>query len=308
MPLDPQAQELLIQMEASGFPPLHELTPTEARDHVNALPLGTGPEVGKVEDLFIAVPDHSVPVRVYTPEGPGPFPALVWFHGGGWVVGNVARADGVARHLSHGSGCVVISVDYRLAPDTKFPGPLEDCFAVTRWVAVNAAALNVDPARIAVGGDSAGGNLTAAVTLMARDRGGPEFAFQLLVYPVTDMDFDTQSYLDNAEGYLLTRDTMIWFWDHYLAEQQDGANPYASPLRADDLTGLPPALVITAEYDPLRDEGEAYAEKLTACGVPTELSRYDGMVHGFFEMYGAVDRGVEALVHASKALRAALGA
>ena len=184
----------------------------------------------------------------------------------------------------------MVSVDYRLAPESKFPVPFDDCYAATEWAAHNAAALNGDADRIAVGGDSAGGNLAAAVALAARDRRGPSLNFQLLVYPVTARDYQTGSYQKNAEGYMLTRDAMQWYWDHYLASDADASNPYAAPLEAADLSGLPQALVITAEFDPLCDEGEAYAGMLKAAGSDAEASRYDGMIHGFFGMCGVVDK------------------
>ena len=306
MPLDPQAQAVMEAVAALGFPPNHTVSPQEARANGKARARAPGPEVARVDDRNVPGPDGEVPVRIYTPEGSGPFPVLVWFHGGGWVVGDLESADGVSRHLTVGSGFVVVSVDYRLAPETKFPGPAEDCYAATQWVAQNAASINADAGKIAVGGDSAGGNLAAAVSLMARDRGGLSVGFQLLVYPVTDRDFSTVSYSQNGDDYQLTRDGMIWFWDHYLANAADAANPYAAPLRAQDLEGLPPALVITAEYDPLRDEGEAFAHRLEAAGVPTACTRYDGMIHGFFGMFAAVDKGKQAIEQASAALKSAL--
>ena len=197
----------------------------------------------------------------------------------------------------------MVSVDYRLAPEHKFPIPAEDCYAATRHVAENAAAFGADPDRIAVGGDSAGGNLAAAVTLMARDRGGPRLSFQLLIYPATDFAFDTSSYRANAEGFGLTRKAARWYWSQYLPRPEDGANPLASPLRAQDLRGLPPARVITAEYDPLRDEGEAYAARLRAAGVRAEVRRFDGQIHGFFSMCGIMDQGKAAIDDAAAALR-----
>ena len=303
MPLDPQAQQVMDQMEALGLPPAHTVTPVEARANSKARPRATGPEVARVEDLRIPGPDEEVPVRVYTPEGSGPFPVLVWFHGGGWVVGDLDNADGTARHLAVGANCVVVSVDYRLAPETKFPGPAEDCYAATRWAAEHASSLNVDARRIAVGGDSAGGNLATAVALMARDRGGPSLVYQLLVYPVTARDFDSGSYEQNSEGYGLGRDAMVWYWDHYLQDNSDATNPYAAPLQATDLSGLPEALVITAEFDPLRDEGEAYAHRLEEAGVRTACTRYDGMIHGFFGMPAVLDKGREAVAEASAALK-----
>ncbi len=305
MPLDPQVIQVMENMAALGLPANHEVTPEEARANGRARPRAPGPEVAKVEDRAIPGPDGDLPVRIYTPEGAGPFPGLAWFHGGGWVVGDLDSADSSARHLAVGANCVVVSVDYRLAPDTKFPGPAEDCYAATQWLATNAASLNVDSGRIAVGGDSAGGNLAAAVSLMSRDREGCSLVFQLLVYPVTERDFDNGSYRENAEGYQLTRQTMMWYWEHYLAAEVDAANPYAAPAQAGDLSGLPPALVITAEYDPLRDEGEAYAQKLTDAGVPTTCTRYDGMVHGFFGMAAMVDQAKQAVEQGAAGLRQA---
>ncbi len=305
MPLDPQAQAVMDQAAALGFPPAHTVSAAEARANGRARPRASGPEVGLVEDRSIPGPDSEVPVRIYTPAGSGPFPVLVWFHGGGWVVGDLDSADATARHLTVGAGCIVVSVDYRLAPETKFPGPAEDCYAAVQWVAENASQINGAANNIAVGGDSAGGNLAAAVSLMAQDRGGARPVHQLLVYPVTDRDFRSISYRDNADGYQLTRDTMIWYWDHYLESEGDAANPYAAPLQAKDLAGQPPALVITAEFDPLRDEGEAYAQRLQAAGVATTCTRYDGMIHGFFGMSAVVDKGRQAIDQASAALKAA---
>ena len=261
-----------------------------------------------MEDRLIPGPGVDIPVRIYTPAGSGPFPILVWFHGGGWVVGDLETADPTARHLTVGAKCVVISVDYRLAPETKFPGPADDSYAATVWAAQHATRLNGDPSKIAVGGDSAGGNLAAAVALMARDRGGLSLAFQLLVYPVTARDFDRSSYRQNAEGYGLTLDAMRWYWDHYLQHPEDASNPYAAPLVAENLKGLPPALVITAECDPLRDEGEAFAKRLQAAGVPTTYSLYDGMIHGFFGMTAVLDKGKQAVAEACAALQQAFAA
>lgn len=305
MPLDPQAQAVLDQLEALGLPPNHTVSPEEARANGKARPRAAGPEVARVEDRSIIVPGRHIPIRTYTPEGSGPFPLLVWFHGGGWVVGDLDSADGTARHLAVGAGCVVVSVDYRLAPETKFPGAADDCYAATQWAANNAGALGADAGRIAVGGDSAGGNLAAVVPLMARDMGGPPLVFQLLIYPVTDRDFETSSYRRNADGYLLSRDSMIWYWDRYMASESDAKNPYCAPLQAKEMSGLPPALVITAEFDPLLDEGEAYAHRLLEAGVPTECTRYDGMVHGFYGMSAVMDKGKQALSQSAAALRTA---
>ena len=306
MPLDPQARAVLDQLAAMGLPAVNEVSPEQARANMKLRPRAPGPEVAKVEDRSIPGPDGDVPVRIYTPEGSGPFPILVWYHGGGWVIGDLESADGPSRHLCVGADCVVVSVDYRLAPETKFPGPAEDCYAATQWAVDNAAAINGDPARVAVGGDSAGANLAAAVLLMARDRNGPAISFQLLVYPVTERNFNTASYHDNATGYSLTQAGMRWFWDQYLADDADAANPYAAPAQAANLSGLPPALVITAEFDPLRDEGEAYAKLLRNAGVPTQATRYDGMIHGFFAMPAVLDQGRRAVDEATAALKASL--
>ena len=303
MPLDPQIVQVMEATAALGLPPANTVSPEEARANAKKRPRAPGPEVAKVENRTIPGPGGDLPVRIYTPEGSGPFPILVWYHGGGWVVGDLEQADGSSRSLCVGGDCVVVSVDYRLAPDTKFPGPADDCWAATLWAVNNAAGINGDASRLAVGGDSAGGNLAAAMCLMAADRGGPEIAFQLLIYPVTDVNFKTVSYGDNAEGYGLTKVTMEWYWEHYLESSDDASNPYAAPLQAKSLAGQPPALVITAEYDPLRDEGEAYAKRLSEAGVATTATRYDGVIHGFFSMRDAVDKAQQAVDESSAALR-----
>jgi acetyl esterase len=228
---------------------------------------------------------------------------LVYFHGGGWVIGDIDTHDNTCRELTNAAGCVVVSVDYRLAPEHKFPAPLEDCYAATAWVAEHAANLGADPARLAVGGDSAGGNLAAAVCLLARERGRRTIVHQLLIYPVTDHDYFTASYRDNAEGYLLTREAMEWFWNHYLRTPADGKDPLASPLRSNNLSGLPPATVITAEFDPLRDEGEAYGHRLRGAGVEATVTRYDGMIHGFFGLGAVLAQGKKAMEEAAERLR-----
>ena len=305
MPLDPQAQAYIEQVAALGLPPVWEVTPAQARINAASRPRPAGPPVAAIDNRHIPGPGGDLPVRIYTPAGAGPFPVLVWFHGGGWVIGDLESADPTARHLCRDAGCLVISVDYRLAPETKFPGPAEDCYAATVWAARNAPALNADPDRIAVGGDSAGGNLAAAVSLMAADRRGPAIVHQLLVYPVTDRNYQTPSYTDNAEGYMLARDAMRWYWDAYLASDADAANPYAAPMQAQTLTGQPPALIITAEYDPLRDEGEAYGHRLQAAGVAAEITRYPGMIHGFFSTVGIMDQSRQAVTQAAQALKTA---
>jgi acetyl esterase len=306
MPLDPQARALLGAMPA--MPDFSTLDLALVRAGMAQSPFDAGPAVpiATVENRTVPGPAGDIPVRVYTPEGSGPFPGLVYFHGGGFVLCSLDTHDGQCRSLAHAAGCVVVSVDYRLAPEHSYPAAPEDCYAVTQWVAKHGAELGIDVTRLAIGGDSAGGNLTAVVALMARDRGGPALRFQLMIYPVTDCAFDTASYRDNAEGYFLTRNMMRWFWDQYLADPRQAAEAYASPLRARDLSGLPPGLCITAEYDPLRDEGEAYAERLRGAGIEVHTSRYDGMFHGFFGMGGQLDKARTAVAEAAAALRAAL--
>jgi acetyl esterase len=228
----------------------------------------------------------------------------VCFHGSGFVLCSLDTHDGMCRNLCAGAGCVVASVDYRLAPEHKFPAGIEDCLYATRWAAAHAAELGANPMRIAVAGDSAGANMAAVTALRVRDEGGPTLCGQLLLYPVTDYHTPgTPSYEENAEGYGLTRDTMQWFWAHYLSDDSEGRHPHASPLRAPDLSGLPPALVITAEYDPLRDEGEFYAERLRTAGVPIALTRYDGVNHGFMFWVGVVDKAGVAMNEAGDWLR-----
>ena len=302
--LDPQAKAILDLMPAmAAVDDLDAATLREEMRAQSALSPGPPEPVANVEDRMIPGPDGEIPVRVYTPEGSGPFPVLVFFHGGGFVICDLETHDGTCRSLANVPSCLVVSVDYRLAPEHRFPAAPEDCYAATCWAAEHAAAHGGDASRLAVAGDSAGGNLAAVVSLMARDRSGPPLCFQLLIYPVTNGAFDTESYRENAEGYLLTTDMMKWFWTQYLADPALAGEPYASPLRADDLAGLPPALCLTAGYDPLRDEGEAYAARLREAGVPVEQRRYDGMFHGFFAMTAFLDTARDALAHAGGALR-----
>ena len=306
MALHPKCKEFLDQLAAAGMPELGTLPVAETREAFKGVAAFGGPpeSLARVEERSIPGPAGKIVLRVYTPEGRGTLPVLVYFHGGGWVIGTFETHDGVCHHLAKQSQAVVVSVDYRLAPEHKFPAAAEDCYAATCWVAGNAATLGADAKRLAVGGDSAGGNLAAVVSLMARDRGKPKIAFQLLVYPVTDHAYDTPSYRDNADGYLLTRNAMVWFWNHYLGGESDSANPYASPLRAASFAGLPPAMVVTAELDPLRDEGEAYAEKLRQAGIPVKHKRYDGLIHGFFSMTGVFEQAKQAVADAATEIRA----
>jgi len=303
MPLDPQAQVLLDQLAAAGDRKLADMTVAEARQTFALMAaLATpGPDLDEARNESA----DGVPVRVYRPTADRPLPAIVYFHGGGFVIGDLATHDATCRDLALRTGMVVVSVDYRLAPEHVFPAAADDASTATRWVHDHAGELGVDPARIAVAGDSAGGNLAAVATLDARERGGPPLAFQLLIYPCLDATMTQPSIDENAEGYLLQRDSMQWFYGHY-AREADVKDQRLSPLHAADLAGLPPALVITAEFDPLRDEGEAYGERLRDGGVPVTVSRYDGMIHGFFGMTAVLDAARAAMDEAVAALRAVL--
>jgi acetyl esterase len=309
MPVTAEVQTILDLLAAVPEVPLEEQTPEALREAYAQMSVaGSKAEMASVADRTVPGPNGDVPVRVYVPTTePGPRPAIVYFHGGGWVIGDLETHDGVCRSLAAASGLTVVSVDYRLAPEHPFPAPLEDCQAAVRWVADNAAELDVDPARLAVGGDSAGGNLAAVVAREAA-ASGPALGFQLLVYPVCDGTLARPSMTENAEGYFLTAPMMGWFWGHYMGTR-DWTDPLASPLHCPDeaLAGVPPALVITAEFDPLRDEGEAYAERLRAAGVDVTATRYDGMIHGFFSMGDFVPDGKAAIDQAAEALRGALG-
>lgn len=310
MPLDQQANAFLRQLEEMGGPALNEMSPVEAREALAGLAdLGGEPEaVGSISNRTIQGPLGEIPIRIYAPEGEGPFPALVYFHGGGWVVGDLETVDSACTILTNRAEAVVVSVDYRLAPENKFPAPVTDCYAATEWVSSNAPELGVDPQRIAVGGDSAGANLAAVVSIMARDRGAPEIAYQVLFYPVTNMDFETASYRSNGTDYFLTTDMMRWFWGHYIESEDIGRDVLASPLLTENLSNLPPAFVATAEFDPLRDEGEAYAELLLEAGNDVSIKRYDGQIHGFVTLCGVMDRGKQAIEDAAAQMRLALGA
>ena len=294
-PLTPQCRRLLDRFAEVGVLPYGQMSVLAARASVAAgIALQGAPTpIEHVRDVLAPGAAGQLPVRLYHPA-PGELrPLLVYLHGGGWVTGSVEIADTPARALAAGTGCVVASVEYRLSPETQHPGPAQDCYAATSWLAAHASDWGADSSRLALVGDSAGGTLAAAVTLMARDRGGPQIAQQVLLYPplAPARGSTSASYADNAEGFGLTRGGLEWFWDCYLADPAHGADPLAAPLLAPDLSGLPPALVITAEYDPLRDEGLAYAERLAAAGVPTVSLTYPGMIHGFFWMARALPEG-----------------
>jgi len=308
VPVHPQVQTMLDAMEQLGGPPLYELSPDEARAMFKALAsMEQAEEVQRVDDRLVPAESGDIPVRVYTPAASvgANHGVLLWFHGGGWVIGDLDTADPTCRALANRSGAVVVSVDYRLAPEHPAPAALDDCMEALLWTVANAEVLGADVSRVAVGGDSAGGNLAALLCQRSLAEFGPDIDFQLLVYPVTDLTLSHGSIDENAEGYFLTKATMEWFVDCYLGDS-DPKDPSVSPLHAPSLAGLPRALVITAEYDPLRDEGEAYAARLEEAGVPTELVRYDGQIHGFFGMATMLDDGRHALDAAGAALRSIL--
>lgn len=311
MPLDKDMQAILEVLAPAGARDVAEVSVAEARQMMGATAaLSANPEpVGAVENRTIPSEAGEIPVRIYHPaEAAGPLPVLLFFHGGGWVLCSLDTHDGTARRLCNHAGAIVVSVDYRLAPEHPFPAAAEDCLAATGWAFENAEAIGGDPSRVAVSGDSAGGNLAAAVALMARDRGGPALVHQLLVYPATDARCDSPSMRDNGEGYLLSAAAMRWFWGHYLgADAAQVAHAYASPIRADSLAGLPPATILTAEFDPLCDEGEAYGLRLQQAGVDCEVRRFDGVTHGFFGMHDLLPKAREAVELAATRLRRAFG-
>lgn len=305
MALDPQAKAFLDLNEAAGTPATSTMTPEENRLRTADIGklAGIPKAVVRVENRLIPVEDAQIGIRIYTPQGTGPFPVFVYFHGGGWVIGDLDTVDTVCRNIAHESDCLVVSVDYRLAPEHKFPIPVNDCYAAVEWVSRHAATLQGDPEKIAIGGDSAGGNLAAVVAQLAKERQGPALSFQALIYPAVQLGSDTESYRENGEGYFLTADSMNWFFQQYLNGEEDKQNVLASPLLREDLTGLPPTLVITAEYDPLRDEGAMYAQRLREAGVPVEYTCYEGMIHGFFWMGGIMDKGAQAVSQVANSLR-----
>ncbi len=308
MPLDPILQMMTDNAVASGRSGgLRSGTVEEARAGYDLMAAAGGelPELASVDDRSIPGPAGGLGIRVYTPRGTAPFPILVWFHGGGFTIGSLESHDPVARHLCAQAEAVVVSVDYRLAPEHKFPAAVDDCFAALQWVAANGASIGGDPSRIAVSGDSAGGNLSAVTSILARDAGGPVIRFQALIYPTTDARGGYASVVENGEGIFLSADTMVWFYEQYGRSDADKNDWRASPILAPDLSGLPPALVITAEFDPLRDEGEAYGEALRAAGNDVTIHRYDGMTHVFVQLAGMLEPGRQAIAEVATALRGA---
>jgi len=304
MPLHPQAQAFVDQLEEENSPAWEDLPVQEARTLFDSFDpmFGEGPSLHRVEDHVLA---DGINARLYSDRSDDS-PAIVFFHGGGWVLGSVATHDSVCRRLAKDSGCAVISVEYGLAPENRFPGPVHDCYRATEDVVSRAGELGVDPHRIAVAGDSAGGQLAAAVSLRARDREGPKLALQVLIYPVIEPNFATASYQAFESGFGLTRNAMQWFWQQFLGDQP--VTPLASPIRAESLQDLPPALILTAEYDVLRDEGEAFAERLRQHGVDVDLRRCDGMLHGFIHFAGMFDTGIEVTREIASGIQCRLNA
>ena len=310
----PQAQQVLDGKAASGVPPLWELTPSEGRAVVeaNGVIIGAGPDVASVRDITIPSRAGGMPARVYSPSASASGSAsasapgvVVYYHGGGWVVGSVNAWDACCRLLAVASGCDVVSVDYRLAPEHVFPAATDDAFDALVWVASADGLANGRP--IVVAGDSAGGNLALVTALRARDAGGPPLPMQLLVYPVADSDLDRKSYHEyDGDEFIVNRGDMVWFWNHYAPDPAVRVNSYASPLRAGDLTGLPPAYVITAEHDPLRDEGFECAERLRAARVPVEHRHFGSQIHGFFTFVNLLDDADRAVADAGQAIRTAV--
>ncbi|MEQ8745916.1 alpha/beta hydrolase [Pyruvatibacter sp.] len=314
MSLDPQVEALLAQLSENPAPKLWDIPLADARatyDGMAAVLDLPDVPIGKTEDIVIPGPAGDIPARIYTPVAGGgaALPCLVFFHGGGFVIGGLGTHDALCRTLANEAGVRVVAVDYRLAPEHAYPAAAEDCYAATAWVEQNAGDLGIDPNAIAVGGDSAGGNLAAVVALMARTKKGPQIAFQLLIYPTTDFTDAEQwgSRTQFGEGYFLEKETMRWFESQYMGGNDAArSEETASPLGARDLSGLPPAYVITAGFDPLRDEGKAYADALNAAGTKAEYIDYPGMIHGFFNMQGVLDVARDAVKVAAAKLAAAL--
>ena len=305
--LDPQARAVLERIAHANLPPYPQLGAAGARALYRETRGSLSPLPSEVADVA-NVRAGDIPARLYRPFGASasdPLPVLVYFHGGGWTIGDLDTHDVVCRELAIHARCAVASIDYRLAPEHKFPAAVEDAVAATRWLAREAEALRLDPRRIAVGGDSAGGNLAAVVALVLRDEGGPDLAMQVLIYPATDMAADTASHMRFADGYVLTREAILWFRGNYLRGPEDESDWRASPLRAQDLSRLPPAYVVTGGFDPLLDEGRAYADRLRAAGVPVTYECFEGMVHGFVTMGGVIAAAHHALSRCGLALRLA---
>lgn len=288
--LKPEIVDFIAKLTALSSKALADSTPydirTSAMEKWAPVYLGKAEPLKSIEHKYFSGPTADLPIAIYRPEGDGLLPAIVMFHGGGWVAGNLQLNAVQHQLMATDSGAVVISVNYQKAPEHKFPIPLNDCYATLQWVSAHAKELGINPDLIGVAGDSAGGNLAAAVALRARDEKGPKVAFQVLIYPATDHNFDYPSMIENSPNYLLSSDAMRWYWDQYVNSPEDYKNPYVIPMVSSDLSGLPPAIIITAEYDPLRDEAEAFAKRLKSAGNSVVLHRFEGVIHGFMLMQG----------------------
>ncbi|MFT7490709.1 MAG: acetyl esterase [Pseudohongiellaceae bacterium] len=311
MPLDPQAKKFLDTMNGKKTRGLHEIGARRARDSYNARPAHLAPEwidVFKVTNQTIVHQGLFIPLRIYTPvESISALPVCVFYHGGGMVIGSLDSYDTLCRQLSVQSGCIIVSVDYRLAPENKFPAAVDDAYAALDWVSQHTDTFNGDNKHLMIAGDSAGGTLAAVVALMARQHLTIKLKFQLLIYPALAAYADSESHHKFAKGYFLERLTILWFQECYIQTEADRRDFRCAPLNAQDLTGLPPALIIVADHDPLRDEGVEYAKRLKASGVNTELQEYDGMIHPFLSLAGILDQGRQAIALAAKALKTAHG-
>ena len=299
---------IFIKIWETIEPDYNKMTPQEYRREMDTQSAGSPGKITQVPRVLDDVIKHSsgkIPIRIYLPGKKEKMPVIIYFHGGGWVVGNIETCDRITRYLAEKSGSIVVSVNYSLAPEKTFPAAVNDAYSALLWAAQNAVTLGGDPARIAVAGDSAGGNLAAVVSLMARDKRGPKIKYQILIYPATDLSsMNTESYNNFADGFFLQKKQMQWFCDQYLPDKKERQNPYASPLLAKSHNNLPKAVIITAQFDPLRDEGEAYADKLKQAGVPIRLKRYDGMIHGFVSMDSLVAQAFQALDFITDELKA----
>lgn len=307
MELDPKAKALLTAIMAAGDPPVQDMSAAQARELVHSryeqikLPLK---KVASIDEITIGGPGGPLTLRIYTPEGQGPFPVILFIHGGGWVLFRPGHYDSVCTHLCHGASMLVVSVDYRLSPETKFPGALEDTSAALDWIMTGSAELKGDPSKVFIAGDSAGGNLTASLALLNKRNQSHRLLGLVMAYPVTKWyEPPTPSYLEFSDGYSLTEKAMVWFWDYYLESRDQAENELVSPLLSEDLSGLPPSFVLVSGFDPLRDEGIRFAQKLRAAGNRTTLVNYTGMIHGFLSYLGILDQASEAITMICQWLR-----
>jgi acetyl esterase len=309
MALDPQANEILKEGAASGLPPVYTLSVEKARERMHNAFINKGikEEIESIKDYTIPCPGYKIGVRVYSPTPQKKQPCLLFFHGGGWTLNDLETHDNLCRSISKRVEIVVASVDYRLSPENKYPAAIEDAYTALTWLYFNANTLNIDTEKIGVGGDSSGGTQAAVLCHLTRDRKGPKIAFQWMIYPVTDYFLPgTKSYIENEKGYSMNKDFMVWFWNNYLSKDADVNDPYISPLRATNFNDLPPAFIMTANYDPLRDEGEEYGKKLQSAGINAKVKRYEDQMHGFILQRHRIDNASKAFDDAVAELKIAL--